>query len=426
MSTPGDTESTTPSRLTRRSLLAVGAVAVPVAIAGCAKSDSLGEALSSGGSTPSASGGTTAGSAAPSSATPTPTPTPATLTVTAQHPLTAVQPTDTLTFTASHGTLRTVKVLNAKKETVDGTLTGTTWKPKVPFRLSSTYTVVATLANADSSAGATVDSTTTIKTLQADSNTASLLYEGSPVGVGMPVIVKFENEVVDATRRAAIQKAMTIDVSPAQEGAWGWIDNTQLMWRPKSYWKAGTKVQVSGKLAGLTTSSHRWLLDDLSGTLDVGDSRIIKVSIPNHSLSVVVNGSTVKTFPCTTGKDGFVTRSGTKVIIERESHMVMDAATVGIPTTSPDYYKLAVDWAMRETYTGEFIHAAPWSTKSQGLANVSHGCVGLATANAKWLFNLCRAGDVVETTGSNRTFKPSEGIGCWCYDWSGWQGLSAV
>src|SRR3546814_4973900 len=39
-------------------------------------------------------------------------------------------------------------------------------------------------------------------------------------------------------------------------------------------------------------------------------------------------------------------------------------------------------WAMRLTYSGEFIHAAPWSVGSQGSANVSHGCTGMSTENA--------------------------------------------
>ena len=43
---------------------------------------------------------------------------------------------------------------------------------------------------------------------------------------------------------------------------------------------------------------------------------------------------------------------------------------------------------MRLTYSGEFLHAAPWSVGSQGYANVSHGCTGMSTANAQWLYDL--------------------------------------
>ena len=57
---------------------------------------------------------------------------------------------------------------------------------------------------------------------------------------------------------------------------------------------------------------------------------------------------------------------------------------------------------MRVTYSGEFLHAAPWSVGSQGYANVSHGCTGMSTANAAWLYNISKRGDVVEYTGTDR------------------------
>ena len=57
---------------------------------------------------------------------------------------------------------------------------------------------------------------------------------------------------------------------------------------------------------------------------------------------------------------------------------------------------------MRVTYSGEFIHAAPWSVGSQGNANVSHGCTGMSTANADWLYHMTMRGDVVEYTGTDR------------------------
>ena len=45
---------------------------------------------------------------------------------------------------------------------------------------------------------------------------------------------------------------------------------------------------------------------------------------------------------------------------------------------------------MRETNSGEFLHAAPWSVGSQGNANVSHGCTGMSTANAQWLYDIAK------------------------------------
>ena len=60
---------------------------------------------------------------------------------------------------------------------------------------------------------------------------------------------------------------------------------------------------------------------------------------------------------------------------------------------------------MRVTYSGEFIHAAPWSVGSQGCANVSHGCTGMSTDNADWLYHMSVRGDVVEYVGTDRSHR---------------------
>ena len=65
----------------------------------------------------------------------------------------------------------------------------------------------------------------------------------------------------------------------------------------------------------------------------------------------------------------------------------MDSATVGIPQGYPEYYNILTKWNMRLTWSGEFIHSAPWSTSAQGTANVSHGCTHMAPADAEWMYN---------------------------------------
>jgi hypothetical protein len=78
------------------------------------------------------------------------------------------------------------------------------------------------------------------------------------------------------------------------------------------------------------------------------------------------------------------------------------------------------------TYSGEFLHAAPWSVGSQGGANVSHGCVGMSTANAGWLFNLTKRGDVVDVTGSTRQMTLTNGYGDWNEPFSEYKAGSAL
>jgi lipoprotein-anchoring transpeptidase ErfK/SrfK len=175
------------------------------------------------------------------------------------------------------------------------------------------------------------------------------------------------------------------------------------------------------------TGDDKWITGDDSTSFTVGSSTISSVDMRAHTLTVREGGKVVRTFKVSTGKPGPLTetRSGTKVIIERASSITMDSATVGIPKGKPNYYKIKTQWNLRVTWTGEFIHSAPWSVNAQGTANVSHGCTNMAPADAKWMFNNSKAGDVVKFTGSSRAFKPTDGIGVWVFDFAGWKAQSA-
>ena len=98
----------------------------------------------------------------------------------------------------------------------------------------------------------------------------------------------------------------------------------------------------------------------------------------------------------------------------------MDAATTGVDPKDPNYYNIVVRYAMRLTWSGEFLHAAPWSVGSQGHANVSHGCTGMSTANAKWMFDHSRIGDVVIYTHSSRPLEWGNGYTAWNMPWGTW------
>ena len=116
----------------------------------------------------------------------------------------------------------------------------------------------------------------------------------------------------------------------------------------------------------------------------VGDAMVSKVDMNTDQMRVFRNGKLIRTIPITTGEQPkFTTRSGIKVIVEKFRHKRMNSETIGIDPNSADGYDLDdVEYAMRVTYSGEFVHAAPWSVGSQGNANVSHGCTGMSTANA--------------------------------------------
>ena len=54
-----------------------------------------------------------------------------------------------------------------------------------------------------------------------------------------------------------------------------------------------------------------------------------------------------------------------------EDRVVMDSTSRGRSRGDPDYYRLDVYNMMRISWSGEYIHSAPWSVGSQGYANVN-------------------------------------------------------
>jgi len=363
----------------------------------------------------------------PVTTTPTPESTPAVLEVSPADLATQVPPNAPVTVRASSGTLGSVTLVDASGDKVPGrTDPDGTWTTTDLLHPATAYTFTVAATGPDGTASTTSSTFTTLK--PKITATYGLIPNGGNVGVGMPVIVQFGSVVVTKAQRAEVEKRVKVTSVPKQAGAWGWLDNRQLMWRPRDYWVPGTTVTVSTPLHGLQTGPGKWIAADDQTSFTVGSAMVSSVDMKAHRMTVRRNGAVVRTVKVSTGKPGPLTetRFGTKVIIERNSAIVMDSATVGIPKGDPNYYKIKTKWNLRLTWTGEFIHSAPWSVNAQGTQNVSHGCTNMAPADAEWMFNNSKMGDLVKFTGSSRAFRPTEGIGVWVYDFAGWKAQSAL
>ncbi|WKN50006.1 Ig-like domain-containing protein [Nocardioides sp. Arc9.136] len=302
---------------------------------------------------------------------------------------------------------------------------GTTWRADDRLEPGTDYLLRARVEDA---AGATARRTVRFRTadLTLDQQTYPSVapLDGETVGVGMPVIVTFDVPVTD---RASIERHLSVDTSPAQPGTWHWMSDNEVHYRPKKYWKPGTEVSVDVDVNSVPAGGG--IYGQMSRTVDftVGDAHVYRVDAQAHHMKVFSNGKLLRTIPVTTGKPGFTTRSGTKVIIEKFDVKRMNSETVGIAAGSAEAYDIDdVQWAMRLTYSGEFIHAAPWSVGSQGYANVSHGCTGLSTADAGWLYAMSRRGDVVEYVGTDRQMTLDNGYGDWNASWGEYRAGSAL
>ena len=120
----------------------------------------------------------------------------------------------------------------------------------------------------------------------------------------------------------------------------------------------------------------------------VGDARVSYANLANHQMNVTLNGRVVATYPISGGKPSDPTMNGAHIVLDRTSVVRMNSATNGVPVNSPDGYDELVYWDVHISDSGEYVHAAPWSTGSQGVTNVSHGCINLSDANAQAYFDV--------------------------------------
>ena len=330
-----------------------------------------------------------------------------------------VAPDHVVTITASSGTLGALTV-TSPAGAVAGVLSddNTNWHSTATLIPLTTYTVVGTTVDAAGSTAAIGWSFTTGKPATVF---RAILSPGDDkvVGGGMPAIIKLSSAVPKAQHAAFVSRLKVITV-PAVTGAWHWFSDTELHYRPATYWPAGTKIEVDAKIAGYTPGDGSFAVKDVNIKYAVGDAHVSTVDVNAHSMSVTNNGVVVKTIPVSTGRDQYPTHSGVHVASEKANPKIMDSSTVGIPRDGPGGYYESVPFSVRISNSGEFVHAASWSTGSQGNSNVSHGCVNVSPTDGQWFYDFTQIGDVVDVVGSPVQLEPTNGWGDWQIPWAQW------
>jgi lipoprotein-anchoring transpeptidase ErfK/SrfK len=218
------------------------------------------------------------------------------------------------------------------------------------------------------------------------------------VGVAHPVVVTFKAPVAD--RRAA-ESALAIRSVPAMTGRFEWLENTVVQWLPDQFWPAHSTVSLSMR-GGLATTNFR-----------TGPAVVGVANISDHTFTVTIDGVDAGpptqlpaphhrprwgeqgVFPASMGRPQYPTPVGMFTVLAKERDVMMDSSSVGIPVNSPDGYLLDVEYAVRFTQRGLFVHSAPWAVNSMGFENVSHGCIGLSSEDAEWYFDTVNVGDPI-------------------------------
>ncbi|MFI8099799.1 Ig-like domain-containing protein [Streptomyces sp. NPDC086023] len=252
--------------------------------------------------------------------------------------------------------------------------------------------------------------------------------EAGTYGVGQPITAELSEPVKDKAARAVVERALVVESSPRVDGSWYWVDDKKLHFRPKEYWPANSTVSVRSNLEGVRVGDHLYGAAATPLKLTIGDRVEAITDASAHQLTFKRNGEVINTIPVTTGKPGFSTRNGVKVVLGKEYFVRMRGTSIGIAEGSSESYDLPVYYATRVTWSGEYVHAAPWSVGSQGYENVSHGCTGMSTGNAAWFYENIRAGDIVKVVNSigNEMDPFGNGFGDWNLAWDKWRQGSAL
>jgi lipoprotein-anchoring transpeptidase ErfK/SrfK len=351
---------------------------------------------------------------------------PVRLSVTPTNGNTDVSPVKPIVVSAANGTLQSVTV-TAGKAKIDGAMQDDgTWRSTEDLAYGKKYTVSVTAT--DSAGAKTAENTafTTMKpektaTVTFQANAMLALKEGSTYGAGQPVIVAFSR----AVNKNAAEKAIEIRTSPAVKGKFYWSDDRTVHWRPAKYWTAGTTIDVNVTMFGVKLGSTTYGAKNASTRFRIGRQLIAISDNRTHITKVYIDGKLVRTMKSSLGKGGgttgangerinYWTAGGPHVVLGKKRRHTMSSASYGVTDPNdPNYYVSEnIEFCTRITYSGEYLHAAPWNG-SLGRANLSHGCINLSTADAKWVYNTFRVGDIVDVRNTPRHLPIGNGLGDW-------------
>jgi len=350
---------------------------------------------------------------------------PATLSLTPPDGSRDVAPATAVVLTTDRGRLGDVTVRSAGGG-VEGTLSadGRRWTSTGKLAFGSTYTVTASTESGSRTVG--TFTTAPRPSAAASVRTSSTLGDGKVYGVAMPIILRLDRALDTRAERAAFEEALTVRSTPATTGAWGWVSSREVHFRPREFWAAGSTVHVEVDSAGRPLGERLWGRTDLTVDFRIAERREMRADAVTKRMQVVEGGTTVRTMLVSLGREKFPSSSGTMMVMEKQRTALFDSSTYGLAVDSPDGYRTRVQHALRLTWGGEFIHAAPWSVADQGRRNVSHGCINVSPADGAWLFARTRIGDPVVVSGTGRRLAAGNGWTDWDEGFAAWLQRSAT
>lgn len=183
-----------------------------------------------------------------------------------------------------------------------------------------------------------------------------------------------------------------------------------------AYWPAHATVHMDMKTQGVSAGPGMAFDDSLTLDFTTGDAVVSYVDGSTETMRVTVNGQDAASYKVSLGNATYPTYQGIKVVMQLGED---DASGNPRPNgtvlmSGPGYTNDKVQWSVRLTASGEYIHAAPWNGEI-GARSTSHGCTNMHTADAMAFYQTyAHIGDVVVYTNTGGGTMPSwDGFGDW-------------
>jgi len=307
---------------------------------------------------------------------------------------------------------------------------------------SSESTVTVTKAPPSTSASAPsttappssdpASSTSTSSTPATTVHVSSMLSDNSTYGVGMPIVLFFSPPPTDSTAFTNAVK-VTVNGRPA-DGAWYWEQPThdevesntvEAHYRLPDYWHAHSHIHASFPIKGLSAGKNLVYSGALTSLdFSIGAKHVSNVDGHAETMRVYSDNKLVRKIKVSLGEADHPTFTGVKVVMQKGEDVP------GTNKLRPDgtvlmsgqgYTNTPVQWSVRITRSGEYVHSAPWNGLI-GRSSTSHGCTNLFPDPAKWFYSFSNVGDVVTYTNTGGQRMPVwDGLGDWNVPWQVWQ-----
>ncbi|MFJ6003450.1 Ig-like domain-containing protein [Arthrobacter sp. NPDC092385] len=334
----------------------------------------------------------------------------------------AVNPATVAAVTVEGATLDAVELAPRDGGTpIAGTVSadGASWTATERLAFDTDYVFSYTVIDAG---GRPQRETTSFTTVQPANEADASMFplDRSTVGTGQPLEFSFSEPV---TKRDAVEKAITVTSTSGQPGAFYWLSDTKVRYRPETFWAPNSTITVELNLFGVDFGSGMIGNADKTLTVKTHNTRLAVVDNDTKTMNVYLDGKLDRTFPITLGTEEWPSTEGYMVVMEHYETTRFTAESIGLKPGDPAYYPpTVVNHASRLSNGGAFVHEAlPAAQVALGSFNVSHGCIGMSPEGAEYFYNTFGPGDVVQIL--NTDYGPMyvwDGFGDWNVPWDEW------